>query len=251
MTLLTREARALWAAAIFFTRVRLPSLPALTQDDQRRSCAYWPLVGALVGAAVAGVWALAATMFPPGVAAGLALAAGVLLTGALHEDGFADVCDGFGGGATRQRVLEIMRDSRIGAFGTTGLVFLLGLKWQAMAALPPALLPAALIAAHALSRGAAAAMMAVLPYARSDASRARPMVGPPGMRLAGVAMTALAPLLLLPASLRLPGLAAVAAVWTVMFWWFRRRLGGYTGDCLGAVQQLGETTLLLALLGAT
>ena len=89
-----REARALWAAAIFFTRLPLPALPVLLPEDERRATACWPLVGAGVGAAVAGVAWLAAQSFPPGVAAGLALAAGLLLTGALHEDGFADVCDG-------------------------------------------------------------------------------------------------------------------------------------------------------------
>lgn len=248
MTLLAREARALWAAAMFFTRLPLPSLPVLAPEDQRRATAYWPLVGALVGTVIAGVWALAATLVPSGVAAGLALAAGLLLTGALHEDGFADVCDGFGGGATRERVLEIMRDSRIGAFGAIGIFMLLGLKWQAMTALPPSLLPAAVITAHVLSRGAAVAMMVALPYARTDASLARPMVGPPGARLTGVAVTALAPLLLLPPPCRLAGLAAVAGIWAMCLLWFGRRLGGYTGDCLGAVQQLGETALLLAVL---
>ncbi|KAA5610648.1 adenosylcobinamide-GDP ribazoletransferase [Rhodovastum atsumiense] len=233
---------------MFFTRVPLPSLPELVPEDQRRASAYWPLVGAAVGAAVAGVWAVSATLFPPGVAVGLALAAGLLLTGALHEDGFADVCDGFGGGTTRDRVLEIMRDSRIGAFGAIGLVMLLGLKWQAMAALPPALLPAAVIAAHALSRGAAVAMMVVLPYARTDASRARPIVGHPGARLIGVAITALMPLLLLPPPARLAGLVVVAGIWGLCFLWFRHRLGGYTGDCLGALQQLGEIGMLLAVL---
>jgi adenosylcobinamide-GDP ribazoletransferase len=251
MHLLAREGRALWAAAMFFTRVALPSLPVLSPDDERRATAYWPLVGALVGAAVAGAWWLAAQLLPSGVAVGLALAVGLLLTGALHEDGFADVCDGFGGGTTRARALEIMRDSRIGAFGAIGLVMLLGLKWQAMTALPPALLPPALIAAHALSRGGPVGLMAVLPYARTDESRARPMTGRPGgARLAGVAATALAPLLLLPPANWLPCLAAIAAIWVGCFVWFRRRLGGYTGDCLGASQQLGEIAVLLAVLAS-
>ena len=250
MTLLTREARALWAAAMFFTRVRMPSLPPPTAEEQRRATAYWPLIGALVGAAIAGIWALAATRFPPGVAVGLALAAGLLLTGALHEDGFADVCDGFGGGATPARVLEIMRDSSVGAFGAIGIVMLLGLKWQVMTALPPALLPAAVIAAHTLSRGAAVMIMVALPYARTDASRARAMVGHPGGRLFGVAAIALAPLPQLPLAGQLAALALVAGVWGICFRWLRRRLGGYTGDCLGAVQQLAEVAFLLAVLAA-
>jgi adenosylcobinamide-GDP ribazoletransferase len=249
MHLLAREARALWAAAMFFTRVALPSLPVLSPDDQRRATAYWPLVGALVGAAVGGAWWLAACVLPPGVAVGLALAVGLLLTGALHEDGFADVCDGFGGGTTRARALDIMRDSRVGAFGAIGIVMLLGLKWQAMTALPPSLLPAAVVAAHALSRGGPVGLMAALPYARTDDSRARPLTSRPGgVRLLGVAATALAPLLLLPPAVRLPCLVAAAMIAVGCYVWFRRRLGGYTGDCLGATQQLGEVAVLLAVL---
>jgi adenosylcobinamide-GDP ribazoletransferase len=249
MHLLAQETRALWAAAMFFTRVALPSLPVLSAEDQRRATAYWPLVGALVGAAIAGVWWLTVQVLPSGVAVGLALAVGLLVTGALHEDGFADVCDGFGGGATRERALEIMRDSRVGAFGAIGLVMLLGLKWQAMTALPPALLPAAVIGAHALSRGGPIGLMAILPYARTDESRARPLVSrPAGARLLGVIATAVVPILLLPPEFWPICVGAVGAVWIGCLLWFRRRLGGYTGDCLGATQQLGEVAFLLAVL---
>jgi adenosylcobinamide-GDP ribazoletransferase len=243
-----REARALWAAAIFFTRLPLPSLPALLPEDERRAAAYWPLLGAGIGAAVAGVWWLAAQAWPAGVAVGLALACGLLLTGALHEDGFADVCDGLGGGRTSERALEIMRDSRVGAFGVVGIVMLLGLKWQTLAVLPPAVLPGALIAAHALSRGLLVAMTLALPYARSDGRAAQRMAARPDARLAGSAALALAPLLLLAPAAWPACLAAAAGVWGFCFLWFRRRLGGYTGDCLGATQQLAETAILLAAL---
>jgi adenosylcobinamide-GDP ribazoletransferase len=252
MHLLAREARALWVAAIFFTRVGLPALPALSAEDQLRATYYWPLIGVLVGAAIVGAWWLAGQVLPRDIAVGLALAVGLMLTGALHEDGFADVCDGFGGGATRERALEIMRDSRIGTFGAIGLVMLIGVKWHAMAALPPALFPAALIAAHALSRGTPIGLMVLLPYARTDASRARPFVSrPTGRRLLAVGMTALAPLVLLPPVLWPICAGAVAAIWLGCFLWFRRRLGGYTGDCLGATQQLGEVAFLLAAVATT
>lgn len=246
--LAAREARALWAAAIFFTRLKLPSLPLLLPGDERRATAWWPLVGAVVGAAVAGAGWLAAQVWPVGVAAGLALAAGILLTGALHEDGFADVCDGLGGGRTRERALEIMRDSTLGAFGVLGLIMLLGLKWQAMAALPPAALPAALIAAHAASRGGALAMTLALPYARSDGRAAQRMTGVPAARDRVGAALAFVPLLLLAPASWLPCLAAAALAWAGCFLSFRRRLGGYTGDCLGFTQQLGEAAILLAAL---
>ncbi len=246
--LAAREARALWAAAIFFTRLPLPSLPLLLPADERRATAWWPLVGIGVGAAVAGVWWLAALTLPGSVAAGLAIAAGLLLTGGLHEDGFADVCDGLGGGRTRERALEIMRDSRLGAFGVTGLVLLLGLKWQAMASLPPAVLPAALIAAAAASRGGALAITLALPYARSDGRAAQRMTGRPGARFAGAAVVSLLPLLLLAPIARAACLAVAVGAAAGCLLWFRRRLGGYTGDCLGFTQQLGEVTILIAAL---
>ena len=248
--LASREARAVWVAAMFFTRLPLPSLPLLTAEDEHRATAYWPLVGAGVGAVVALVWWLAALLWPGLVAAGLALAAGVLLTGALHEDGFADVCDGLGGGRTRERALEIMRDSRLGAFGVIGLIFLVGLKWQAMAALPPAALAGAVIAAHALSRGGAVLMTLALPYARSDGGAAQRMTSRPDSRRAGLAALSLLTLLLLAPAAWAGCLAALAGVWLVFFLWFRRRLGGYTGDCLGATQQFGEAAILLAALAA-
>jgi len=246
MRLVVQELRALWAAAMFFTRVPLPSLPGLTADDQRRAIAYWPLVGVAVGAAIAGVWWLAAQVFPPGVSVALAICAGLLLTGALHEDGFADVCDGFGGGTTRDRILDIMRDSGVGAFGAIGLVVLLLLKWQTMAALPPALMLAALIAAHALSRGGAVTLMAALPYARAEGSKGGAMVGKPELlRLIGGGVLALAPLPFLPVRCWWAAVAALV-LWVATGLWFRRRIGGYTCDCLGATQQLGEVVILLS-----
>lgn len=248
MAFAAREARAVWAAAMFFTRLPLPSLPVLRPEDESRATGWWPLIGVGVGALVAAVWWLAARVLPGGVAVGLALAAGMLFTGAMHEDGFADVCDGFGGGRTRERVLEIMRDSRVGAYGAVGIVMLLGLKWQAMAALPAGLLPAVVIAAHALSRGAALGITATLPYARSDGRPAQRMTGVSGARLAAGAVVALAPLLLLPLGTRVACLAVTVAGWAGCALWFRRRLGGYTGDCLGATQQVAEIAILLAAL---
>jgi adenosylcobinamide-GDP ribazoletransferase len=245
-----REARAIWLATLFFTRLPLPSLPSLLPDDERRATAYWPLLGVCIGTLVACAWWLAARVWPPGVAAGLALAAGLLLTGALHEDGFADVCDGLGGGRTRERALEIMRDSRVGAFGAIGIVMLLTLKWQAMAALPAAALPGTLIAAHTLSRAILVPMTLALPYARTDNRVAQRMAARLDARLGWTAVLALAPLLLLP-PMAWPGcLGAAATVWLGCLLWFRRRLGGYTGDCLGAAQQLCESAVLLASLAA-
>jgi adenosylcobinamide-GDP ribazoletransferase len=243
-----REARALWTAAIFFTRLPLPAVPALQPDDEARATAYWSLIGAGIGAVVAAAWWVSHRLLPGEIAAGLALAAGLLLTGALHEDGFADVCDGLGGGGTRERVLEIMRDPRIGTFGAIGLVMLIGLKWQVLIALPQAVVPGSLVAAHALSRAAMALLAAALPYARSDGRAARRMVARLDARLAAAVAVGLASLLLVPraawpACLLLPALVVIG-----LGAWFRHRIAGYTGDCLGATQQLTELAVLIGAL---
>jgi adenosylcobinamide-GDP ribazoletransferase len=262
---------------MFFTRIPLPSLANHEDADLQRSSAYFPLVGCLVGAVAAAVWWAGLKVWPPAVASGASLAATLLLTGAFHEDGFADMCDGFGGGHTRERVMEIMRDSRIGAFGAIGLVVMLGLKWHAVAALagaadaaglagtwrggapacgaalpfpalPAALLvPAIILAAHAVSRGAAITLLATMPYAQA-AGKSKPLATRlRGARLAVAMLFALAPLALLPARLWW-ALAAVALARAWMARRFRRRIGGYTGDCLGAAQQVCELVFYLAAL---
>ncbi|ALK09763.1 adenosylcobinamide-GDP ribazoletransferase [Blastochloris viridis] len=248
--LIARERRAVLAAVIYFTRIPLPRLPALAAEDWQRATTYWPLIGLGVGIVTAAVYVLASLGLPAPVCAGLALAAGVILTGAQHEDGFIDVCDGLGA-ATKERMLEIMRDSRIGAFGAIGIVLMLGLKWQALAAMPFEVVPFALVAGHAFSRTLGAAVMAVLSYARTDESRAKPMVSDlGGDRLGLVIALGIVPLVLLPGAAILPAAMAGAAMWTACVASFRSRLDGYTGDCLGATQQLCELAILLSVLAA-
>ena len=235
-----RELAALRAAVMFFTRVPMPSSTNHDPADLQRAAAWFPLVGWLVGAVAAGVWWAASQAWPPAVASGLSLAATLLFTGAGHEDGCADVCDGFGGGYTKERTLEIMRDSRVGAFGAIGVVVMIVLKWQTVAALPLMAGAAVLFAGHAVSRAAAVSLMAVLPYVREDAARAKPLATElGGGRLLVALMCGLVPLVLTPARCAW-ALGGVAVLWLVLARWFRRRLGGYTGDCLGAAQQVCE-----------
>jgi len=247
---LRREARALAAAWIYFTRLPLPLRIAFDADDWRHATSWWPLVGAGMGALTGAVLLLAGPVWGGGIAAGLAIGLGLLLGGAQHEDGFGDCCDGFGGGGDdRDKILAIMKDSRVGAFAVVGLVVLLGLKWQALAALPPALLLTAPIAAATLSRAAAAALMAVLAYARTGPSRAGPVTSLlRGGRLAWPLLLGALPLLALPPRAALAGLGVALAGWAVAALWLRRRLGGYTGDGLGATQQVIELALLLTLI---
>jgi len=241
-----RELAAVRAAVMFFTRVPVSSSARHDPEDLQRAAAWFPLVGWLVGAVAAGVWWAAVQVWPPMVASGLSLAVTLLLTGAFHEDGFADVCDGFGGGYTKERVLEIMRDSRVGAFGAIGVVMILGLKWQTVAVLPVTTGAAVLFAGHAVSRAAAVSLMAVLPYVRDPAGKAKPLATElGGGRLVTALVCGFAPVVLLPARCAW-SVAAVAVVWWLLGRWFRRRIGGYTGDCLGAAQQATEVVFYLS-----
>ena len=211
---------------------------------------WYPFVGALIGAFAGGVFWVAHLVFPVTLAVVLATAASLLVTGALHEDGFADACDGLGGGATRERALEIMRDSRLGAFGAAGLGLMLAAKVLALAAVPAEAIPWLLVAAHAASRASMALALVTGRYAR-DAGIAAPLAGasPPRGRIAFAALVGGAAsctlLVEAPAAALLTGLGGLALGHLLMRRAYERKLGGYTGDCLGGVQQASELGLYL------
>ena len=241
--------------AIFLLAVQfLTRLPVRTEWSDARMAAtprWYPLVGALVGGFAALVYWVAALALPPVLAVLLSVAAGVIVTGALHEDGFADCCDGLGGSASRERALEIMRDSRLGTYGALGLGLLLAIKVASLVALPVWAVPAALIAGHAASRASAVLVMATSTYVRVEGAGSPVAAGPPGLGVTfGAAGLACLPLLVLAPVPALAALLGMAIAHIAMRRVFERRLGGYTGDCLGAVQQTGETAFYVVLVGA-
>ncbi|WP_316014268.1 adenosylcobinamide-GDP ribazoletransferase [Roseobacter sp. HKCCA0434] len=203
----------------------------------------WPLVGATV-ALLAGLpsLALAALGMPMPVCAGIAITLSILATGALHEDGLADCADGLGSGAPRDRALEIMKDSRVGAFGAVALVLAIGLRWQALASLDGWTFLAVLVGGAAASRAAMLVAMRALPPARDGLSAAS---GRPPLRTTLIAC-AIALLLTLPGGWLVLALLPGAALATLMAAYASRRLGGQTGDVLGAVQQGFEIGMLVA-----
>jgi adenosylcobinamide-GDP ribazoletransferase len=247
----------------FLTRLPVPSLGDFQPDWLARSARYFPLVGVLVGLISVAVWWLCGLIFPPNVAVGLMIAASLLLTGAFHEDGFADVCDGFGGGRTRDAVLAIMKDSRIGAYGAIGAGMMLALKWVILISLPRSTLPLTVVGAHMVSRWCAIGLIWRLPYVRADAdAKSKPLAGSlsAGDWLVSGALGTLGllPMIWLrdPAAdsplgpwILLSALAFALAGAALAGTYFKARLGGYTGDCLGAAQQLSELTFLIATLG--
>jgi adenosylcobinamide-GDP ribazoletransferase len=170
------------------------------------------------------------------------------LTGAFHEDGWSDMVDGFGGGWERTQILAIMKDSRIGSFGAIALVMLLLARFCALIEFAWLEIPPVLLAGHTVSRFAATTLLRGLDYVR-DEGKAKPLATRIGWgELAFAGFTALLPLLLLPPGEAVLGyvFAALATVWLARM--FRNRIGGYTGDCLGATQQLSEVAFYCGLL---
>ena len=244
------EARAEFLMALgFLTRLPLPD-GGYAPQRAARSPAWYPAAGAVIGLATGCVWWIAACVLPPHVAVLLAVAAGLLLTGALHEDGFADCCDGLGGGRTRDRALEIMRDSRIGTYGALGLGMALAIRVAALAALPA--LFWVMIAAQAASRASMVAVIATSSYARPEGlgSAVAGGVDAGRLRLAlALGAAAIIPLIVaLPIMAVIAGLIGLTAGHLAMRMAFETRLGGYTGDCLGAVQICSEIGFYLGLL---
>jgi len=237
--------RDLALAAMFLTRLRLPLREASGLADLRRASRMFAVVGLLVGLAGGVIYALAIEFgFASWLAATIAVATTILLTGGLHEDGLADMTDGFAGGASRDEKLAIMRDSRIGSFGTLALIFSVLIRVAALASLADtAIVVAALIAANAASRAAMTAIMHGLPNAREDGLSAG--VGRPDRTAAiiGLAIAAAVALVLLQeAGLLAFIIAGGAAAGLALL--ARRQVGGQTGDVLGAAEQVAQAAFL-------
>lgn len=237
------------AAAIFYTR--LPLGAPTEGPDLAAASAAVPIVGAGIGLVGGAVFWLALNLAAPTLVAGLlALAATMAVTGALHEDGLADTADGIGailaGGRSREDGLAIMRDSRIGSFGVLALIVTIGLRMAALADLSASTGLAALIAVHAAARGFLPLVMQRLNPARADGLAVRAGRPRADQSLAAAAIGVVIALVALG-----PTAGAVALVAGGLAAWAlaslaRQRLGGYTGDVLGAIEQTGETAMLVA-----
>lgn len=238
--------------AIFLTRMPLPMPMTVVKGEMSRALWAAPVVGGAVGAVGAAVyWLMHILHVPDFPAAALAVVATVAATGALHEDGLGDVADGFGGGATRERKLEIMRDSRIGTYGVCALVLSFMLRVGVLASLGgPAPVAMALIAAHAGARAPMPAFMRLVPPARADGMSAQAGKPPGASAIAAGVLGILVLMVCLGLATGTVAALLVACGFYAMAWLCRRQIGGQTGDVLGALEQLGEVTVLLVAVAA-
>ncbi|WAI88081.1 Adenosylcobinamide-GDP ribazoletransferase [Psychrobacter sp. SC65A.3] len=254
------EARLILVAVQFLTRISVPSFNYYDPQWLHQSSRYFPAVGLLIGLLCAGVFWLSSLLFIPLVAAVISTAFGIKLTGAFHEDGLADSCDGLGGGLTRERTLEIMKDSRLGTYGVLGLVSALLLKISLLTAMPTPVAIVALIIGHTASRLFCISLLTLLPYGGEiEHAKAKPMaqqltplqaIYSSGWLILAITLVTL----VFPYTMRQIGiwqwlLALLLGIGATDYMrrLLRRRLDGYTGDGLGATQQLSEIAIYIGL----
>ncbi|MBL6447023.1 adenosylcobinamide-GDP ribazoletransferase [Fulvivirga sp. 29W222] len=248
-----REVRLFFTALMFYTRIPCPKWVDHSAEYLNQCTKYFPLIGWLVGGVCAAVLWLSMLIFPVSVAVILSMTAGILVTGAFHEDGFADVCDGFGGGWTKSKILEIMKDSLIGAYGVTGLALILLMKFSLLTSITEQvdalMLLGVLIAAHAISRMAPVFMIYFGEYSREDATS---KVKPVAKKLSSInfaisiVIGLLSIVLLQDVWYLLLLIPVLMATW-LLYRYFYKWIDGYTGDCLGATQQVTEIIFYLSI----
>jgi adenosylcobinamide-GDP ribazoletransferase len=235
----------------FMTILPVPSSGAATEPDWlSRGVKYFPVVGIGVGLASSFAWLIAGGIWGPVIAAILAVATSIVITGALHEDGLADTADGFGGGWTTEKRLAIMKDSRIGAYGALTLGFGVALRTATLADWPAWTGAAALIAVHAAARITPALVLSRMTYqgdvAAMKVAYQEAPIRPEEFRFALIVVViALLPLAFISFTSVVSGLLLGGAFAAALAAWSRRLIGGYTGDVLGAIEQAFEIGFLL------
>jgi len=232
-------------AVQFLTRLPVPNRLATTEEELGRAAAFFPLVGVIVGGSTAGVYLLALRVVSVPVAVLIALVFAAFITSGFHEDGLADTFDGLGGGWTKERALEIMRDSRIGTYGALALIFLVLGKFIILTEVGSQQVWRWLIVAHVAARWTVLPLCRWLPYARPEGQGKLVAKQITFSALIIGSLTFLLTLLLFPWRTALIAVAVTIAVTFTSGLYYKRRLGGITGDCLGATNQLTELLMYL------
>lgn len=253
------ELRIFFTALMFYTQLPCPKWVGYSPELLNKSTRYFPLIGWVVGGISFLAYYLSLFLFSNNLAVCFSMAAGVLVTGAFHEDGLADGFDGFGGGWTKSKILDIMKDSRLGTYGAVALIFLFAIKFLALSELFQKSIGENLyftalvfISYHALSRFTAIHITFTSDYSRDDqTSKSKPIAKKSSWKeILGVYFFGLSPLFLLCSFswLFLLVLLPLALLYLFSQRYFNKWIDGYTGDCLGAVEQLSEIAILLTYL---
>lgn len=252
MSALRHEVRVFFTALMFFTRIPCPAWVDHSEEYLNQSSRYFAAIGLVVGGIATLLFVPAQLLWGGWLAALLSTFATLVATGAFHEDGFADTLDGFGGGWTVEDKLRIMKDSRLGTYGAVGLMLLLLIKVVALAQLPLWWATLGLLSAHSLSRWFAASIITSSTYVTAKDAKSKPLAT--SLPWSQLSISFIWPLLPLVALSWLAGLWVLLSLPLLLLLrmyllgWYQRQLGGYTGDCLGAAQQLNEACFYLLLL---
>jgi len=250
MSKLNREWDIFICSLLFFTRIPVKLRCEYSPELQNKAAVYLPIVGWITGGFAAAVFWLSYQIFPHSVSIIISTISTVLLTGAFHEDGFSDSCDGFGGGWNKERILTIMKDSRVGAYGLIGTVLIFYLKIESLKHFSPQYIMLALLLAHSLSRFIAFSFMFTHQYARTDdSSKTKDTAHKPSTKQYIFAFSCASVPLFLFASWKVFIAVPVLFICKYLFGrYLNKKLGGYTGDALGAAQQVAECIIYLVLL---
>ncbi len=244
---LRQQLELLLIAIGFFTRIPVSNQLDFSQQKLNQAGRYFSLVGWLIGAICALSYFLLSLVLPNEIAIVGSMLLSVLLTGCFHEDGLADTCDGFGGGWETQQKLNIMKDSRIGTYGAVAIWMVLTIKFMSLVQIKNVII--SLVVAHVLSRALATTMIFDLPYvSEQQTSKVKPLAELlTAKELAINWLIAALSLFLIP-GLFLPLLVTLAVIYGVLRWLYLKQIGGFTGDTLGAAQQISEVGIYLLIL---
>lgn len=250
MSALKYQYQLFMLALSFFSRIPVPASIPFSSERMNQAGRYFALVGLLLGGLCALVLFVAQSLLPANVAIVLMMVFSLMLTGAFHEDGLTDMADGIGGGMTVDRRLEIMKDSRIGTYGASALIMVLLAKFVLLSELIHSQqMLLIILVGYGLSRAVAASLIYDMPYVTdADSSKSKPLAErQSSLELMILLVTGVVPCLLLGVSQTLM-LIGVMALFRVLFKrWLLARIGGFTGDCLGAAQQLCEILIYMTL----
>lgn len=250
------EIKIFFTALMFYTRIPCPKNIDHSPEYINRATRYFPLIGWIVGLISFVTFWLSSYLFDVNISILFSLLAGVLVTGAFHEDGLADVFDGFGGGWTKAKILDIMKDSRVGAYGAIALIFLFTLKFYSLSSLLTKLhtenyffIALLFISYHSLSRLTAINIVFTLKYSRDDeTSKAKPIAKAHSYKeIIGAYFFGLIPLIAV-CFFQIKFCFVIIPLVILFFFskrYFNKWIDGYTGDCLGAVEQIAECVCLL------
>lgn len=249
-----KEIQIFFTAIMFYTRIPCPSWVDHSEEYLNKATRYFPLIGWIVGGASGLFFIGASYALPISISVILSMVVSVLITGAFHEDGWADVCDGFGGGWTKERILKIMKDSVVGAYGVAGMIFMLLSKflmlWEIAKIVDIWQVALVMLAGHTVSRFSAVTMIFSHSYVReNEDSKAKPVAKKlPLNNLFVAGIFGLSSLLLFQNLWCLLLIIPPMIAKTYLGYYFKKWIGGYTGDCLGATQQLAEITFYLGIM---